>query len=245
MKNPVQPVISLVRKELRSMLNGPSAYVVALFFLVFSSVWFLRIHQFAARDYASFREFFSVLPFFNILMIPLLTMRVWAEEYRSGTGEILFTLPFSGFQLVLGKFLAVLLLYTIIVLLTLPMLLILSALGDFAYGPLFTQYLGSLLLGAASISLGLWISSLTWNQVSAGLITMAFLLMFTLLFQALQELTATPDWMAGLFRYFSLNYRIDSFSKGVLDSRDFGFFVLMTVLFLYANAIVIRLRKWS
>lgn len=245
MKLSYYPIASLMGKELRRMLNAPTAYVAAVFFLVLSSFWFLRIYNFPARDYASFREFFAMLPFVNILLIPLMTMGVWSEEYRSGTAEVLLTMPFSGFHLVLGKFLAVYLLFAIIVLLTLPMLLILSALGDVAYGPLFTQYLGALLLGAASIALGQWISGLSRNQITSALVTITVLLMFTILFQLLQQLSSTPHWLGTVLRYFSLQYRFDSFSKGVLDTRDLGFFFLMTILFLYADGMALKVRKWS
>jgi ABC-2 type transport system permease protein len=236
-------LVPLVKKELRTSLNSASSYLAAIFFLTLGSLWFLRIHNFAARDYASFREFFSIFPLLFIVLIPLLTMKIWADERRGGTIEILFSMPYRMWQLVLGKFLGAFLQFAVIMLLTLPLILILSQLGDFDFGQILIQYVGVLLLGAASISMGQWISALSGNQITAALISISAMLLFILVFDAIAG--AMRGFFSDLLRYFSLSSHFNSFARGVLDSRDLSFFILMTMLFLYLNARSLLLKKWS
>ena len=172
----VSNVIPVVKKELKSYFNSPIAYVLVVTFLVFSSVWVFYLQTFFASNIASLRSFFSVIPIVFIIVMPALTMRSWAEEKKLGTLEVLLTLPFRESTLVLGKFIAALGLLLIKILLTLPLPLLLSRFGDFDWGEILGQYIGVVLLGAAGISVGLFISSLMSNQISSFLISLtAFL----------------------------------------------------------------------
>lgn len=235
--------LPLVKKEIQSGLNTVSFYLAAVFFLLFSSVWFLNIYDFAARDYASFREYFSIFPLLFVVLIPMLTMRSWAEEIKSGTSEILLTMPFTGWQLVFGKFFALFVVFKTIILLTIPLIFILQFLGDFSLGPIFTQYLGVFFLGASSIALGQFVSSLFKNQITAALITITVLLFFTLVFQTLTA-NLSGGLLAAVLSYLSLSHHFESFARGVLDSRDIFFFLIFTGFFLYLNIMVIIFRKW-
>jgi ABC-2 type transport system permease protein len=159
----------VIRKELKSYFNSPIAYVVVVTFLVFSSIWVFYLQSFFAANTASLRGYFSVVPIVFIIVMPAITMRSWAEERKLGTLEVLMTLPFRESTLVIGKFVAALALLAIMVGLTLPIPLLASRFGSFDWGELFGQYLGAILLGAAGISVGLFVSSLTTNQISAPL----------------------------------------------------------------------------
>ena len=239
----VGKLIPLVRKEIQSGLNNVSSYLAAAFFLLFSSVWFLNIYGFAVRDYASFRQYFTIFPLLFVILIPMLTMRSWAEENKSGTSELLLTMPYKSWQLVIGKFIGTYAVFKIVVLLTIPLIFILQFLGNFSFGPVFTQYLGVLLLGAGTIALGQFVSSLFKNQITAALITITALLLFTLILQILSS-TLPAGWLSAILSYFSLSNHFESFARGVLDSRDLFFFVIFTAFFLYLNSMVIIFRKW-
>jgi ABC-2 type transport system permease protein len=236
-------VMPLIRKEIRYYANSAVAYVVGVFFLVISSVVFFSANHFVAKDQATLRDYFGFMPFLFALIVPALTMRSWAEEHRQGTLEILFTLPFSEWKLVLGKFLAPFGLVVLLMLLTLPVPLSVLPLGHFDIGEIAAEYIGMLLLAAASIAIGIWVSSLTRNQVTAFLVTAASLLVLTLINQ-LATLTALPGWLADIVNYLSMSYHIDSFVKGLLDSRDLLYFVGLTGLFLFLNERSLVLRKW-
>jgi ABC-2 type transport system permease protein len=242
MKPSIRP---LVKKEVISSLNSAAAYLSALFFLILGALWYLRIHNFAARDYASFREYFSIFPLLFIILIPALTMRVWAEERRSGTDELLLTMPYTPGQLVIGKFLGAYAIFLTIILLTVPMILLLVRMGDFDPGQILTQYIGVLLLGAASISLGIFISALVNNQISAFLVTVTALLLLTVVFDAARWSASLPGWLASFLRYFSVNAHFESFARGVIDTRDLAFFLIGSSVFMYANRLSLEIRKWS
>ncbi len=233
----------LITKEIQSGLNNISSYLAAIFFLLFSSIWYLNVYNFAARDYASFRAYFSMFPILFILLVPMLTMKSWAEESKSGTSELLLTMPYTSWQLVLGKFAGTYMVFKVIILLTLPLIFTLQFLGNFSIGPIFTQYLGVMLLGAFAIALGQCISSLFKNQITAGLISITILLLFTLIFELLAA-NLSNSFLANILTYLSLNHHFSSFARGVLDSRDLFFFLIYTVFFLYLNTMVVILRKW-
>ena len=233
----------VMRKELRSYFNSSIAYIVVLFFLLLGNIWFLYLQRFLYQNVASLQGYFSIVPILYVLTLPAMTMRAWAEERRRGTDELLFTLPFREWELVLGKFTASLLLLLVIVVLTLPLPLTLSPLGDFQRGPMIGQYVGMILLGAAGLAIGQFISAFSINQITAFIVTVVALLFITLVDQ-LNSLLNLPAWAAGIFNYLSLNFHFNSFDKGLLDSRDVAYFVLVTILFLFLTGRVIAFRKW-
>jgi ABC-2 type transport system permease protein len=236
-------VMPLVKKEMRYYANSAIAYVVGVFFLVITAVVFFSAQHFVAKDQATLRDYFAFMPFLLTIIIPALTMRSWAEEHRQGTLEILMTLPYSEWKLVIGKFLAPFILVALLFLLTVPVPLSVLPLGHFDLGVIVTEYIGMLLLSSASIAIGIWISSLTRNQVTAFLVTAASLLVLTLINQ-LATMTALPGILADIINYLSLSYHIDSFIKGLLDSRDIVYFLGLTFVFLFLNERSLVLRKW-
>jgi ABC-2 type transport system permease protein len=235
---------ALAKKEFASAYNSPIAYGVTIFFLVFSAVWLFYVQRFFAMDSASLRPYFGIFPLAFTVLVPALTMRSWAEERKQGTAELLLTMPFAEWELVAGKFVASYSVLLIALALTLPLPLSLLALGDFDAGALAGEYLGAALLGMAATAIGLCCSALAKNQISAFLGAIALLLAFTL-GNVATGLADLPMWLSDLINYCSLAFHFESFAKGVVDSRDLAFFLLLTALFLFLNARVILARKWS
>ena len=236
-------VLPLIKKEMRYYANSAVAYVLGVIFLVLTSAIFFGSNHFVARDQASLRDYFGFMPFLLTLIVPALTMRSWAEEHRQGTLELLMTLPYTEWKLVIGKFLAPFILISFLFVLTIPVPLSVLPLGHFDLGVIITQYVGILMLASSSIAIGIWISSLTRNQVTAFLISAATLLVLTMINQ-LATMSALPGLLADIINYLSLSYHIDSFIKGLLESRDIIYFLSLTFLFLFLNERSLVLRKW-
>jgi ABC-2 type transport system permease protein len=171
-------------------------------------------------------------------------MKLWAEERKLGSLELLLTLPYSEWDLVLGKFFSCFFALCIMVALTIPLPLSLLPLGFFDGGVIVSEYVGVLLLGASATSLGLLLSSVSKNQVSAFLGSAAILLFVMFVNQVPFTQNINPV-LASFFNYVSLSFHFESFAKGLLDSRDLLFFLLSALLFLYLNTRVILFRKWS
>jgi len=235
---------ALAGKELYSALYAPASYGVGVFFLLFVSIWLFYLQRFFVLNTATLRPYFAAFPLAYILVIPALTMKSWAEERKLGTIELLLSMPFSEWDLVLGKFLAAFSALACILALTVPLPLSLLPLGRFDGGVILGEYAGALLLGAAATALGLLLSALSRNQAGAFLGSAAALLAVMLVNQLVFTLNL-PAPVAAFFNFLSLSFHFESFSKGLLDSRDFLFFIISTVLFLYLTTRVILFRKWS
>ncbi|QQO07962.1 ABC transporter permease [Breznakiella homolactica] len=236
--------LALAGKELYSFSYSPAMYGITVFFLLFTSVWLFYFQRFFAMDTASLRPFFAAFPMVFILVIPVITMKSWAEERKLGSIELLLTMPFSEWNLVLGKYLACVGVLAFMLVLTIPLPLTLFPLGNFEAGIIVTEYLGALLLGSSAIALGLFLSSLSKNQGGAFLGS-AVVLLVVMLASQLNMSFNLPEVLAGFINFISLAFHFESFSKGIIDSRDAAFFILTTVLFLYLNTRVILFRKWS
>jgi ABC-2 type transport system permease protein len=234
---------ALVRKELYSFGLSPATYGIALFFLLFTTIWLFYFQQFLAQNTASLRGWFAAFPLAFIIVIPGVTMKSWAEERKTGTLEFLLTMPFSDWGLVWAKFLSSFTVLLALLILTLPVPLSLSALGRFDGGVIATEYVGVVLLGASATGLGLLLSSLSKNQVAAFLGSAAVLLVVTLANQ-MAFLSDMPGWLSVMVNGISLSYHFESFSRGLLDSRDLAFFLVTTLAFLYLTTRVILFRKW-
>lgn len=240
----MKPALFLAKKELYALSLSPLLYGAAMLFVLFVSIWLFYFQRFFALDSATLRPFFAAFPLVFTLVIPVITMKAWAEERKLGTYEVLLTLPFSEWDMVLGKFLSSLGAVIGIVILTIPVPLSLLPLGHFDTGIIVSEYFGVLLLAASATSLGLLLSSLAKSQGSAFLGTAVVLLAVMLVSQLTQSLNL-PLIAASVINFFSLSFHFESFSKGILDSRDLAFFVLTTTLFLFLNTKVLIFRKWT
>lgn len=234
---------ALVAKELRTYFNSPVAYIVITSYLVFTSIWFFHIQRFAAADTASMRAYFGIVPVLFIVLLPALTMRLWAEEHKMGTAEILVTLPYRDIELVIGKFVSAFAVLCAMIALSIPVPVTIAPLGAFDAGQILGEYLGILLLGSAGISIGLFVSSVSRNQISAFLAGAAVLLAFTLIGQAAIVLELSGS-ASSIVHAISFQQHFESFVKGVLDTRDILYFLVLTVFFLYLNTKTLALRKW-
>ncbi|GMO56529.1 MAG: ABC transporter permease [Termitinemataceae bacterium] len=236
--------LSLAKKEMYTFSISPAFYVITLFFLLFTSIWLFNFNNFFVKDQAILRPYFAAFPLIFVLIVPAITMKTWAEERKLGSVELLLTMPFSEWDLVLGKFLACFATLCIMVFLTIPLPLSLLPLGFFDGGVIVSEYAGVLLLGASATALGLLLSSLSKNQVSAFLGSAAVMLTVMFINQVPFTQSVHPV-IASFCNFVSLSFHFESFAKGLLDSRDFLFFLLSAVLFLYLNTRVITFRKWS
>jgi ABC-2 type transport system permease protein len=237
-------VLAVTKRELKSAFNSPVAYAVILGYLLFTGIYLYFISAFFAVGQADLRSYFSIMPLVFAFLVPALTMRSWAEERRLGTYELLLTLPFTEGELVLGKFLSSFALAAIAVALTIPVPLTASMLGSFDLGVLVAQYLGVLLEAAAAVAIGEWISSLAKNQVSAFIGTVLILLALVLVGKVSSFLGSTGI-LASVVNWLSLSFHYDSFSRGVIDSRDLAYYISAQLLFLYLSSWGLTRRKWS
>ena len=234
--------LSLTKKELYSWISSPALYGITVFFLLFVSIWFYYLQQFFAMDTVTLRPFFSAFPLAYILVIPVLTMRGWAEEKKLGSTEILFTLPLTEWELVVGKFLSCFAILAAMLVLTIPVPLTLLPLGYFDPGVIIAEYMGALLLAASAAALGLFLSCISANQAAAFIGTVVVLLVVVLANNFTQGM---PVVLASFVNFISLSFHFESFSRGLLDSRDIVFFLLTTFLFLFLNVQVLIYRKWN
>jgi ABC-2 type transport system permease protein len=237
-------VLAIAKRELRSSFNSPVAYAVILGYLMFTGVYLYFIRGFYAVGQADLRPYFTIMPIVIAFLAPALTMRSWAEERRLGTYELLLTLPFTEGQLVLGKFLGSFAIAAAAIGLTVPVPLAASMLGSFDAGVLVTQYLGVLLEAAAAVAIGEWISSLAKNQVSAFVGSVLALLLLVLV-DRVSGFLGAGGLLASVLDWLSLSFHYDSFSRGVVDTRDLAYYVSASVLFLYLSSWGLTRRKWS
>jgi ABC-2 type transport system permease protein len=188
-----------------------------------------------------FRPLFATLAVVLLLLVPLLTMRLLAEEKRAGTAELLFTYPLTDWAIILGKFLAALLIYAIFLGFTVVYPLAFSAVGRLDWGALAAGYLGLFLLGGACLSLGLFASSLTENQIIAAVTGFALLLLFWII--GWQQDIGAPGW-GGFFAALSMMDHYDSFIRGVIDTRDLVYYLSFIYFFLFLTKRQLESRRW-
>ena len=235
---------ALAKKELFSYLYTPAFYGAAVFFLLFSSISLFYFQRYFTLNSATLRPYFSSFPLIFILVIPVLTMKSWAEERKTGSIEILLTMPFSEWNLVLGKFLSAYAMLVMMLILTLPVPLSLLPLGDFDGGVILGEYIGALLMGASSVALGLLFSSLSKSQ-AGGFISSAVALLVFMMIHQLTMFLSLPHWLSEVINFFSLSFHFNTFIKGLVDSRHLVYYLLSTAIFLFLNTRVILFRKWN
>lgn len=234
--------LTLATKEFRSYFQSTIAYIFITLFLVLTQWLFFQ--GFFVIGQATMRDFFSLIPIVFLLFVPAATMRMWAEEKKLGTVELLLTLPVTDWQAVLGKFLAAWAFLGVTVLLTLPLTLTVVNLGNPDNGALIGGYLGSLLLGGAYIAIGLWASSLTQNQIVAFIVTVVICFVLYIIGDPI-VLSSIPKALAPFFAGLSLSAHFESIGRGVVDSRDILYYLSVIAFFLFLNVRSIESRKWS
>jgi ABC-2 type transport system permease protein len=251
-------VSAVLRKELTIYYATPIFYLMGFFFLLVQGYLFFFIYfsyfQTASFQVAQnpqlasmldpfqvvFRSFFEDLGFILLLLTPILTMRLLAEEKRSGTAELIFTYPLPDYAVILGKFLAAFAVFATFVFFTLCYPLIFAFLTRMDWGQVVSGYLGVLLLGGACLALGLFASSLTQNQIIAAISTFALLLLFWLI-GAQQDVGSAPG---GILAAISLREHLPNLAKGVIDTKDLLFYICFTYFFLFLTKRQLESRRW-
>ena len=231
----------IFRREFVSYFNSPIAYIYLTVFIGLSSWLFFK--GFFLIGEASMRPFFGLLPWVFLFFLPAVTMRLWAEEKKVGTMELLMTLPVTDFEAVLGKFLASFAFLLVSLGLTFILPIVVGVLGDPDPGQIFGGYLGAVLIGAAYLSVGLFISSLTENQIVAIIASVVVIFGLFILGEDF-VLFGVPDWLVPVFSFLGLGGHFDSISRGVIDSRDIIYYLSVIGVFLYLNVKSIEARKW-
>ncbi len=233
-------------RELAGYFGTPIAYVFLAIFVFLSGIFAFYIGGFFDGGQADLRAFFQFHPWLYLFLIPALAMRLWAEERRAGTIELLFTLPITMFQAVMGKFLAAWIFTAIALALTFPLWITVNYLGDPDNGVILAGYLGSLLMAGAFLAIGSCISALTRNQVIAfvvsGVVCLGFVLSgFPLVLELVDAIA--PPIVVDTVRSFSFLTHFQAISKGVLQASDIIYFVSLIAFWLFVNAVAIEWRK--
>ncbi|MBI2339696.1 MAG: ABC transporter permease subunit [Deltaproteobacteria bacterium] len=238
----MNPILTIAKKEYRDTFHSPIAYVFISVFL-FLGFW-LFFANFFVQGEASLRSFFSWVPVLFIVFLPSVTMGRWAEEKKSGTIEILLTQPITEPQVVLGKFLAVFFFSATAILLTLPLAVTVGILGNLDWGPVIGSYAGLFLAAGAYLAIGLFISSLTENQIVAFILTVIAL--FILYFLGAEiVLMYVPEFLSPLFAMASIYAHFESLSRGVIDLRDILYYLSVAGFFILLNTMSLESRKWE
>lgn len=239
--------LSVFKRELRSYFFTPLAYVFLVIFLFFSS--FLTFQRnFFEMGQASMRIFFNNLPLLFIFLVPAIAMRLWAEEWRTNSIELLFTLPITTSQAVLGKFFAAWSVVGLALLLTAPMVVTVCYLGDPDGGAIFTGYVGSMLLAGAYLGIGSFFSGLTRSQVIAFVLAVVVCALFFFAGSptVLDYLSgALPMGLVEGVESLSFRSRFESIQRGVIELRDLAFFGLLGAGWLWANVVALEQRRMT
>ena len=234
------------RRELASYFATPVAYVFMVIFLLLSGILTCYIGNFYENGQADLQAMFTFHPWLYLFLIPAISMRLWSEERKNGSIELLLTLPITMLQAVLGKFLAAWAFAGIALLLTVPIWITVNYLGNPDNGAIVAGYVGSFLMAGAILAIGSCISALTRNQVVAFILT-AVICLFLLLagYPLVLDFIASfaPQLLVDAIASLSFLTHFNSISKGVIDLRDLVYFALTIAFWLYASAVVIDLKK--
>lgn len=232
--------LTIAGRQFRSYFNGPVAYIVICLVMLALGFFFWKI--FFLLGVASAREMFRWLSMILVFSLPALTMGLLAEEKRTGTIELLITMPVTEQQVIVGKFLGVLGLFGVLLAMTIFYPISIATLGDLDWGPVVTGYLGLLLQGSAILAIGLMASSWTDNQLVALFVTLALSVFFWVIDKFLPLL---PTNAASAIQWLSFDYHFQSMARGVIDLRDVLFFVSMTIFALALAFRALESRRWS
>ena len=242
----IHNILTVFRRELAGYFATPLAYVFIIVFLVLAGVLTFFVGDFFERGQADLQSFFTFHPWLYLVLIPALSMRLWAEERKSGTIELFLTLPIRLAEAVLGKFLAAWLVAGIALALTFPFWLTVNFLGDPDNGVILASYLASWLMAGAILAIGAAVSAATKNQVIAFVVTAA--LVFVLIAAGTPTVLGllqgwAPEALTRAVAGASILGHFTAITRGVIDLRDLVYFLSMTVAFLGANVVLVDLLK--
>ena len=236
----------IFRRELSSYFATPLAYIFIVIFLITNGIFTFDMGGFYLRGQADLLPFFSFHPWLYLFMVPAIAMTLWADERKTGTIELLLTLPIKLSEAVIGKFLAAWILMGIALALTFPIWITVNYLGDPDNGVIVAGYLGSWFMAGGFLAIGSCMSACTKNSVIAFILTVALCFTFVIMGSPIL-LNAFPEWvpqfLVDAFTALGFLTHFDSISKGVLDIRDILYFTVFITAWLFASAIVIEMKK--
>ena len=238
--------LTVMKRELQGYFASPLAYVFIVIFLALAGAMTFYVGAFFERGQADLESFFSFHPWLYLFLVPALAMRLWAEERKSGTLELLLTLPLTTAEAVLGKFLAAWLFTGVALVLTFPLWITVAWLGNPDHGVIAAAYLGSWLMAGAYLAIGSAVSALTRNQVIAFVLAAAVSFLFLMSgVQVVQSFLRSfaPDALADVVAGFSFLTHFRAVAQGVIDLRDALFFLSVMGVALLLNSVVIELKK--
>jgi ABC-2 type transport system permease protein len=233
---------TIYTKELKSYFNSPIAYIVMIVFMVISG--FLFSMSFFQINIASMREFFGsffIQLVLFVVFIPAITMRSFSEEKKQGTLELLLTKPVTDIELILGKYLSALTLVIITLSPTVLYFIVIKMLGPIPFWPFLTSLLGYILMSAFFLGIGVFVSSLTENQIISFIVSVLICLFFFLLGKLL---VVFPVSVVSVFEYLTTDYHLTNISRGVIDSRVLIYYFSMIFFTLFLTKISLESRKW-
>tara|TARA_A100001037_G_scaffold117364_1_gene106853 strand:+ start:2160 stop:2900 length:741 start_codon:yes stop_codon:yes gene_type:complete len=237
---------AISKRELRAYFTTPLAYVFIVIFVALNGVTAFYFGALFDRGQADMQPLFGFLPWLYLFLIPAVAMRLWAEERKAGTLELLMTLPVSTFDAVFGKFLAAWIFAGIALSLTFPVWITVNYLGDPDNGVIIASYLGGFLMAGSYLAIGGFVSAMTRNQVIAFVIGAAVIFLFMMSGLELVQSAFrgwAPELVIDLVRSFSFLVHYDAIIRGVIDVRDMIFFISIIGVFLFANMVVVDLKK--
>ena len=245
--NSIANIKTIAKRELSGYFGSPVAYVFIVIFLLLTGFFTFQAGGFFERGQASLDgSFFIWHPWLYLFLVPSVGMRLWAEERRVGTLELLLTMPVTVWQAIVGKFVASWAFLTLALVLTFPVVLTVNYLGSPDNGAIFTAYIGSFLMSGAYLAVSCMTSSMTRNQVVSFILSVVVCLLLILCgFRPVIQFLSSYDvpWLVNLVASFSVMTHFEGFSKGLIDSRDVIFFLCVIGFSLFTTGVIIRSHR--
>ncbi len=248
MKEAIANITTIAKRELSGYFASPVAYVFIVIFLLLVGFFTFMLGFFFERGEASLREsFFLWHPWLYLFLVPAVGMRLWSEERRQGTMELLLTMPITSWQAIVGKFLASWIFLALALALTFPVVLTVNYLGNPDNGVIFCGYLGSLLLAGAYLAISCITSAMTRNQVISFIVSVVICLFLILagwppITRMIENLSESA-WLVEAVASFSVMTHFDGFQRGVIGTRDLVFFLAMIGFCLFTTSVIIRAHR--
>jgi gliding motility-associated transport system permease protein len=237
---------AIVKRELSGYFGSPVAYVFIIIFLLLSGFFTFSVSHFYELGQADLRAFFQWLPWIFLFLIPAVAMRLWADERRTGTLELILTLPATLTELVIGKFVAAWVFVSLALCLIFPLVVTVAYLGSPDPGGILCSYVGSFLMAGAYLSVGSMTSAMTRNQVISFIISVVICLFLVLAgWPPVTEILSgwAPLWLVSVISSFSFMSHFDAFQRGVLDLRDLVYYLSVIFFMLFATGVTLQNRK--
>ena len=239
-------ILTIAKRELGAYFGTPVAYVFAVIFVAMTGAFAFYFGNFFDRGQADLTAFFVYHPWLYLILVPAIAMRLWAEEHKSGTIELLMTLPVSPWEAIVGKFLAAWAFVGVALILTFPMWITVNLLGSPDNGVILASYLGSFLMAGAFLAIGSAVSALTQNQVIAFIVAAVICFLFVMSgVEMVQNAVRVvlPEFLVQAISQLSFLTHFDKVARGLIDLPSLFYYLSMIAFFLFANVIIVEQRK--